>query len=139
MSKNKKNTAETPVEKNLSNPKYYLNREFSWLEFNRRVLSESLDPRTPLLERLKFLGIFSSNLDEYFMVRVAVLKKQIEAEVHKLTPDGRTPQEQLDGINQILLPMVYLQHQFFEETLRPELGKNGIYLLNYIDLSLIHI
>ena len=90
MSKNKKNTAETPVEKNLSNPKYYLNREFSWLEFNRRVLSESLDPRTPLLERLKFLGIFSSNLDEYFMVRVAVLKKQIEAEVHKLTPDGRT-------------------------------------------------
>lgn len=135
MSKNKKNTAETPVEKNLSNPKYYFNREFSWLEFNRRVLSESLDPRTPLLERLKFLGIFSSNLDEYFMVRVAVLKKQIEAEVHKLTPDGRTPQEQLDGINQILLPMVYLQHQFFEETLRPELGKNGIYLLNYIDLN----
>ncbi|MGD1716372.1 polyphosphate kinase 1 [Dapis sp. BLCC M172] len=135
MSKNKKNGTETPVEKNLSNPQYYFNREFSWLEFNRRVLSEGLDPRTPLLERLKFLGIFSSNLDEYFMVRVAVLKKQIEAEVHKLTPDGRTPQEQLDGINQRLLPMVSLQHQFFEETLRPELGKNGIYIFNYIDLN----
>ncbi|MEM1169778.1 MAG: polyphosphate kinase 1 [Cyanobacteria bacterium P01_H01_bin.35] len=135
MSKNKKNGTETPVDKNLSDPQYYFNREFSWLEFNRRVLSEGLDPRTPLLERLKFLGIFSSNLDEYFMVRVAVLKKQIEAEVHKLTPDGRTPQEQLDGINQKLLPMVSLQHQFFEETLRPELGKNGIYILNYIDLN----
>ncbi|MGD1698695.1 polyphosphate kinase 1 [Dapis sp. BLCC M229] len=135
MSKNKKNATETPVERNFSDPKYYFNREFSWLEFNRRVLSEGLDPRTPLLERLKFLGIFSSNLDEYFMVRVAILKKQIEAEVHKLTPDGRTPQEQLDGINQTLLPMVSLQHQFFEETLRPELGKNGIYILNYIDLN----
>ncbi|MCL2925178.1 MAG: RNA degradosome polyphosphate kinase, partial [Trichodesmium sp. MAG_R04] len=135
MSKNKKNTVETPVEKNLSNPQYYFNREFSWLEFNRRVLSEGLDPRTPLLERLKFLGIFSSNLDEYFMVRVAVLKKQIEAEVYKLTPDGHSPQEQLDGINQILLPMFFLQHQFFEKKLRPELGKNGIYILNYIDLN----
>ena len=135
MSKNKKNAAETPVKKSFSDPQYYFNREFSWLEFNRRVLSEGLDPRIPLLERLKFLAIFSSNLDEYFMVRVAVLKKQIEADVHKLTPDGRTPQEQLDGVNQKLLPMVSLQHQFFEETLRPELGKNGIYILNYIDLN----
>ncbi|MGB3514690.1 MAG: polyphosphate kinase 1 [Microcoleaceae cyanobacterium] len=135
MSKNKKNATETNVEKNLRDPQYYFNREFSWLEFNRRVLSEALDPRTPLLERLKFLAIFSSNLDEYFMVRVAVLKKQIEAEVHKLTPDGRTPQEQLDGINQRLLPIVSLQHQFFEQTLRPELAKNGIYMLNYIDLN----
>jgi len=135
MSKNKKNAAETPVEKNFNDPQYYFSREFSWLEFNRRVLSEGLDPRTPLLERLKFLGIFSSNLDEYFMVRVAVLKRQIEAEVNKLTPDGRTPQEQLDGVNQRLLPMVSVQHKFFEETLRPELGKNGIYILNYIDLN----
>ena len=135
MSKNKKNTVETPVEKNLSNPQYYFNREFSWLEFNRRVLSEGLDSRTPLLERLKFFGIFSSNLDEYFMVRVAVLKKQIEAEVYKLTPDGRSPQKQLDGINKRLLPMFFLQHQFFEKKLRPELGRNGIYILNYIDLN----
>ncbi len=136
MSKNKKNATETPVvERKLNNPEYFFNREFSWLEFNRRVLSEGLDPRTPLLERLKFLAIFSSNLDEYFMVRVAVLKKQIEAQVNKLTPDGRTPQEQLDGINQRLMPMVSLQHEFFEKTLRPELGKNGIYLLNYMDLN----
>ncbi|NEQ77544.1 MAG: polyphosphate kinase 1 [Okeania sp. SIO2C9] len=138
MSKNKKNekeSTETKAEKNFSDPQYYFNREFSWLEFNRRVLSEGLDPRTPLLERLKFLGIFSSNLDEYFMVRVAILKKQIEAEVNKLTPDGRTPQKQLDGINQRLLPMVSLQHQFFEQTLRPELVKNGIHILHYIDLN----
>lgn len=138
MSKNKKNateSVETNAEKNFRDTQYYFNREFSWLEFNRRVLSEGLDPRTPLLERLKFLGIFSSNLDEYFMVRVAVLKKQIEAEVNKLTPDGRTPQEQLDGINQRLLPMVSLQHQFFEQTLRPELAKSGIHILNYIDLN----
>lgn len=138
MSKNKKNTTEsveTKAEKKFSEPQYYFNREFSWLEFNRRVLSEGLDPRTPLLERLKFLGIFSSNLDEYFMVRVAILKKQIEAEVNKLTPDGRTPQKQLDGINQKLLPMVSLQHKFFEQTLRPELVKNGIHILNYIDLN----
>ncbi|MEB3341380.1 polyphosphate kinase 1 [Okeania sp.] len=135
MSKKKKNGSETPVEKNLRDSQYYFNREFSWLEFNRRVLSEGLDSRTPLLERLKFLGIFSSNLDEYFMVRVAVLKRQIETQVNKLTPDGQTPQKQLDGINQRLLPMVSLQHQFFEENLRPELEKNGIFILNYIDLN----
>lgn len=135
MSKNKKNATETAIEKNFRDPEYFFNREFSWLEFNRRVLSEGLDPRTPLLERLKFLGIFSSNLDEYFMVRVAILKKQIEAEVNKLTPDGLSPQEQLDGINQRLLPMVSLEHKFFDQTLRPELAKNGIYILNYIDLN----
>jgi polyphosphate kinase len=74
---------------NLNDPKYYFNRELSWLEFNNRVLHEATDPRTPLLERLKFLAIFSSNLDEFFMVRVAALKQQLEAQVRKLTPDGR--------------------------------------------------
>ncbi len=135
MSKNPKNSTETIVKKNLRDPQHFFNREFSWLEFNRRVLSEGLDPRTPLLERLKFLAIFSSNLDEYFMVRVAVLKKQIEAKVNKLTSDGRTPQEQINGIYQSLLPMLSQQHKFFEQTLRPELAANGIFLLNYIDLN----
>jgi polyphosphate kinase len=94
MAKSKKN--HTFI--NLSDPQYYINRELSWLEFNNRVLHEACDPRTPLLERLKFLAIFSSNLDEFFMVRVAGLKQQVEATVNLLTPDGRTPQKQLDDI-----------------------------------------
>ncbi|NJO71186.1 MAG: polyphosphate kinase 1 [Oscillatoriales cyanobacterium RM1_1_9] len=106
-----------------------------WLEFNRRVLAEALDSRTPLIERLKFLAIFSSNLDEFFMVRVAVLKRQIEANVEALTPDGRTPQQQLQEIHERLLPMVHEQHHFFDKTLKPELTHHGVYLLNYIDLT----
>ena len=76
-------------------PSLYLNRELSWLEFNRRVLHEALDPRTPLLERLKFLGIFSSNLDEFFQVRVAGLKQQLAAGIVERTADGMTPEDQL--------------------------------------------
>lgn len=120
---------------NLSDPIYYLNRELSWLEFNHRVLHEALDSRTLLLERLKFLAIFSSNLDEFFMVRVAVLKEQVEAHVSNLTPDGRTPQQQLQAISERLRPMVAQQHQHFEQVLRPELATQGVYLLNYIDLN----
>lgn len=119
----------------LADPKHYLNRELSWLEFNRRVLHEGLDDRTPLLERLKFLAIFSSNLDEFFMVRVAILKEQVEAGVTKLTPDGRTPEQQLEDISDTLRPMVEEQHRFFHHTLRPQLEDHGIFLLNYIDLN----
>ncbi len=135
VSKTKNKQTTTPVEKNVRAPEYYFNREFSWLEFNRRVLAEALDPRTPLLERLKFLAIFSANLDEFFMVRVAGLKNQIEAGVDRLTPDGKTPKEQMDGIHERLLPMVTQQHQFFEQKIGPELAKKGIYILNYIDLN----
>jgi polyphosphate kinase len=81
----------TAKETSLSDPKNFINREISWLEFNNRVLHEATDPRTPLLERLKFMAIFSSNLDEFFMVRVAALKQQVAAQVRKLTSDGRTP------------------------------------------------
>ncbi len=119
----------------LKDPKYYFNRELSWLEFNRRVLHEATDPRTPLLERLKFLAIFSSNLDEFFMVRVAIVKDQLEAEVAKRSPDGRTPQQQLKEISQRLRPMVIEQHRHFEQVLRPLLEEHGVHLLNYIDLS----
>jgi polyphosphate kinase len=125
----------TSTEINLSDPQYYFNRELSWLEFNRRVLNEALDSRTLLLERLKFTAIFSSNLDEFFMVRVAVLKQQVEAQVSQLTPDGRTPQDQLEAISKILRPMVVEQHQHFEEVLRPMLAQQGVYMLNYIDLN----
>jgi polyphosphate kinase len=97
----------------LTDPQYYFNRELSWLAFNYRVLHEGLDERTPLLERLKFLAIFSSNLDEFFMVRVAGLKQQVEAEVTKLTPDGKTPQEQLVAISDGLRPLVKQQDHLF--------------------------
>jgi polyphosphate kinase len=120
---------------NLKESKYYLNRELSWLEFNKRVLHESEDPRTPLLERLKFSGIFSSNLDEFFMVRVSTLKEQVEAQVSQLTPDGRTPQEQLEEIEKTLRPLITKQHEDFEQELRPQLSKEGVHLLSYADLK----
>ena len=119
----------------LTESQYYFNRELSWLEFNRRVLWEAQDDRTLLLERLKFLAIFSSNLDEFFMVRVAGLKQQVEANLETLTPDGRTPSDQLRDIHTVLDPMVQDQHRCFEQILVPELKKEGIYLLNYQELD----
>lgn len=119
----------------LNEPKYYFNRELSWLEFNRRVLAEAIDARTPLLERLKFMAIFSSNLDEFFMVRVAALKKQVAAGVSKLSIDGRTAVDQLEAIAQTLTPMIKEQHQHFEKVLKKELNKSGVHLLNYVDLN----
>ena len=124
-----------PEDINLSDPQYYFSREMSWLEFNNRVLHEAFDPRTPLLERLKFMAIYSSNLDEYFMVRVAALKEQVEAQVSKLSADGRAPKEHLEMIYQRLHPMIEKQHRHFEQALRPQLTAQGIYLLDYIDLN----
>ncbi len=126
---------ETAPNVNLNDPQYYFNRELSWLEFNQRVLKSALDPRTLLLERLKFAAIFSSNLDEFFMVRVAALKEQVAASVSALTPDGLTPQEQIDAISKKLRPMVSELHQHFEQVLRPALIEHGVHILNYIDLS----
>ena len=131
MPKSKK----TPKEATIAEPQHYFNRELSWLEFNNRVLHEGIDPRTPLLECLKFMSIFSSNLDEFFMVRVAGLKRQVEEGVSKLTPDGLTPNEQLEAISQRLRPMVLEQHQHFEKVLRPQLAEHGVYILDYMDLT----
>ena len=119
----------------LDDPQWYLSRELSWLEFNRRVLAEALDERTPLLERLKFLSIFCSNLDEYFMVRVAVTKQQIDANVSKRTPDGHTPTEHLHAISQRLRPMITQMHHYFQTELRPRMIEHGIYMLDYADLD----
>ncbi|QQE66485.1 RNA degradosome polyphosphate kinase [Leptolyngbya sp. BL0902] len=116
-------------------PAAYLSREASWLEFNRRVLQEAMDPRTPLLEALKFLTIFSDNLDEYFMVRVAAIKQQIGAQVAVKSPDGRTPSQQLQLIHRTLRPMVQQQQRFFGRSLRTRMAENGIYLLNYRQLN----
>ncbi|MCC0177011.1 polyphosphate kinase 1 [Waterburya agarophytonicola K14] len=119
----------------LNDPQYYFNRELSWLEFNRRVLAEALDKRTPLLERLKFMAIFSSNLDEFFMVRVAALKKQVAAGVTKLSADGRTSKQQLEAIANMLTPIIKKQHQHFEKILKKELNQSGVHILNYVDLN----
>jgi polyphosphate kinase len=119
----------------LRNPEYLMSRELSWLEFNRRVLHQALDERTPLLEALKFLAIFSSNLDEYFMVRVAALKQQIEAQVSRPTPEGLTPKAHLKAISETLRPMVAQQHRAFEQRIRDHMTQQGIHLLSYRDLS----
>ncbi len=131
MAKSKK----TAHQINLRDPEYYLNRELSWLEFNKRVLHEACDPRTPLIERLKFLAIFSSNLDEFFMVRVAALKEQVEAKISLVTFDGRTPEQQLEEISVALRPLIAQQHEHFEKSLRPQLAEHGIHILDYINLS----
>lgn len=127
--------AQDMAPQDFTNPNYYINRELSWLEFNNRVLHEAFDPRTPLLERLKFLAIFSSNLDEFFMVRVSGLMEQVEAGIAKLTPEGMTPQQQLEAIVKQLRPAVTQQHQHFERELRPKLQDHGVYLVNYVDLN----
>lgn len=119
----------------LNDSQYYFNRELSWLEFNQRVLHEAIDWRTPLLERLKFAAIFSSNLDEFFMVRVALLKQRLRAGINRFPPDGMSPQAQLDAIAQRLRPMVTEQHRHFQEVLRPQLVEHGVYLLDYPDLN----
>ncbi|XWK87147.1 MAG: polyphosphate kinase 1 [Phormidium sp.] len=128
-------TKDTTTAVNLKDPEYYFNRELSWLEFNYRVLHEGLDERTPLIERLKFLAIFSSNLDEFFMVRIAALREQLEAQVTKLSPDGMSTKEQLTAISQRLRPLVELQHKHFEQELRPSLAKHGVHILDYVDLN----
>lgn len=128
-------TKATDINIDLQDSQYYFNRELSWLEFNRRVLHEALDERTPLLERLKFMAIFSSNLDEFFMVRVAGLKQQVAAGVTKLSIDGQTPTEQLTAIGDRLRPMVQQQHQHCKQVLRKKLIEQGIYILDYVDLN----
>src|SRR5580765_1236417 len=92
---------------------YFLNRELSWIEFNKRVLEEAKDLTQPLLERLKFLSIFSTNLDEFFMIRVAGLKRQVKSNVNELTTDGMSALEQRDIIFDTLTPLVEEQNQIF--------------------------
>ncbi len=124
-----------PSEIDLSDPKYYFSRELNWLEFNDRVLHEAMDERTPLLERLKFMGIFSTNLDEFFMVRIAAIKDQIEAKVNRLTPDGLTPDRQLALVSDRVQILIDKQHAHFEKVLRPAMTEQGIYLLDYFELN----
>ncbi|GIV96789.1 MAG: polyphosphate kinase [Herpetosiphonaceae bacterium] len=113
----------------------YINRELSWLAFNRRVLEEAANPGHPILERIKFLSIFSTNLDEFFMIRVAGLKAQIAAGVTQLAQDGMTPHEQLRAIKAAVESLVRDQRRLFYEELIPELCRQGIELLAYGNLT----
>jgi polyphosphate kinase len=119
----------------LDDPQFYLNRELSHLEFQKRVLHEALDDRTPLLERVRFLGIFTRNLDEFFMKRVGGLKQQIDAGVTDPTVDGRTPREQWAAILDTTGPMFERQDTCYREVVRPALAETGIEVVDHADLT----
>jgi polyphosphate kinase len=118
----------------FGDPKNFINRELSWLEFNRRVLEEAQDPRQPLIERVKFLTIVSSNLDEFFEIRVAGIKQQIESETSDIGPDGLSPTETFDRIQKTVRQLVAAQYALWNNELLPELGKNGIYVREIAEL-----
>src|SRR5437660_2717402 len=101
-------------EARLSEPANFINRELSWLEFNRRVLEEAQDPTQPLIERVKFLTIFSSNLDEFFEIRVAGIKQQIESETSDVGPDGLSPTETFNSIRRVVSEMVATQYALWK-------------------------
>ncbi len=109
----------------------FFNRELSLLNFHARVLAEAADAGNPLLERLKFLAIFASNLDEFFMIRVSGLKEEVDEKVTELSPDGMTPAEQLDEIRLRLIPLLKQQSNTLNKELLPELRKQGIDVTGY--------
>jgi polyphosphate kinase len=113
----------------------FLNRELSWLEFNSRVLKEAQDETVPLLERVKFLAIFSTNLDEFFMVRVARLKQRLENGDHQAGPDGLTPMQALAAIADRVHQLVDEQHRCFLQDLQPRLAAEGIRIMSSSDLN----
>jgi polyphosphate kinase len=119
----------------LDNPAYYINREVSWLAFNRRVLEEALDPNNPLLERLKFLAITASNLDEFFEVRIAGMVQQIEDGYIEAGPDGLTLTQKRDSVFQATHKFVDDQYLCWNEKLLPELFENGIRVLSLHELD----
>jgi polyphosphate kinase len=119
----------------LDDPSLYISRELTWIEFNARVLEEALDERNPLLERLKFIAIFGTNLDEYFMIRVAALKQQVEAEIHKRSDDGKLPEEQLAAIFAALHGSLDRQMRCLDEQILPGLERHGIRILPYEQLD----
>ena len=127
--------ASAPAPVSLDDASLYFSRELSWLEFNDRVLEEALDARNPLFERLKFVAIYGNNLDEFFMIRVAAIKQQIEAQVVRRSEDGRLPAEHLAAISERLRRSLALQMRVLNEELLPALETHGIRILAVADLD----
>jgi polyphosphate kinase len=127
--------ADASDEVDLFDPSLYFNRELSWLQFNQRVLNEALDDSLPLLERVKFIAIVASNLDEFFMIRVAGLRQQINAGVTDVASDGMDPAETLEAIHAEVVKMVSTMAACFTKSLLPALAKSGIVLHKYKDLD----
>lgn len=121
--------------RSLENPAFYNNREGSWLDFDSRVLEESLDETNPLLERVKFLAISAGNLDEFFEVRVAGLLQRIEDRLTEPGPDGRSPSDELSLVSEKCQKLVAEQYRCWNEQLRPALAENGIRVLGMTDLN----
>ena len=126
--------AQQTAHERFGEPKNFINRELSWLEFNRRVLEEAQDQRQPLIERVKFLTIVSSNLDEFFEIRVAGIKQQIESETSDVGPDGLSPSEVFDRIQKTVRQLVAAQYTLWNSDFLPELAKNGIYVREIAEL-----
>jgi polyphosphate kinase len=118
-----------------SSPALFINRELSWIEFDRHVLEEAQDPLHPLLERVKFLAIFANNLDEFFMIRVSGLQRQVEKGVRDLPPDGLRPSRQLESVRAALAPLLEQQSELWECELVPALGEAGIRVMPYGNLD----
>lgn len=121
--------------KKYKDPKNYFNRDLSWIEFNRRVLEEALNPELPLLEKIKFISIFLTNLDEFYMIRISGLKEQIAANIIEPSIDGFTPREQIQKIEKTIQPMLKEVLALWTESIVPELKENGISILEYDDLN----
>jgi polyphosphate kinase len=126
---------ETVAVPDLGDPGLYYNRELSWLQFNERVLELAEDATVPLLERVKFCAIYSSNLDEFFMVRVAGLHDQIEAGIEKPLHDGRTPSETIDAIRTTVRAHSARQSRLLDHDVRPALSEHGIRIVRYSDVD----
>ncbi len=124
-----------PGAPNLGHPGYYINRELSWLQFNARVLDEALDPNKPLLERAKFISIFASNLDEFYMIRVSGLRRQFDGGVLEAPADGMSPAEQLAAIRTLVAPMLETLTSCWHDDIRPKLAEAGIRVVEHDDLK----
>lgn len=135
MKKKKSKVKTKDINIDLSASEFYYNRELSFIEFNKRVLKEAEDTEHPLLERLKFITIFSSNLDEFFMIRVAGLKRQKAAGVVDLSLGGMTPEAQLKEIRQRLQPLYQRQDKIFNEDIMPALEQEGVKIHEFDSLS----